>query len=51
MSFTLYHGGCRDVLDLLVPANSVDAVVTDPPYMQIARARIATGLQDNEPLA
>ena len=29
---TLYHGDCLDVLASL-PADSVDAVVTDPPYL------------------
>ena len=28
---TLYHGDCRDILREL-PENSVDSVVTDPPY-------------------
>ena len=28
---TLYHGDCREVLATL-PANSVDSIVTDPPY-------------------
>ena len=28
---TLYHGDCLDVLREL-PNNSIDAVVTDPPY-------------------
>ena len=31
MSFTLYHGDCLEVLKTL-PPNSVDSVVTDPPY-------------------
>ena len=29
--YTLHLGDCRDVLKKL-PANSIDAVVTDPPY-------------------
>lgn len=29
--YTLYHGDCLEVLPTL-PAASVDAVVTDPPY-------------------
>jgi DNA modification methylase len=28
---TLYHGDCVDILPTL-PANSIDAVCTDPPY-------------------
>lgn len=31
MSFTLHHGDCLEVMATL-PANSVDAIVTDPPY-------------------
>lgn len=29
--YTLYHGDCLEVLRTL-PAESVDAVITDPPY-------------------
>ena len=30
-TFTLYHGDCREQLKLLAD-NSVDSIVTDPPY-------------------
>jgi site-specific DNA-methyltransferase (adenine-specific) len=29
---TIYHGDCRDVLDVVIPTESVDLVLTDPPY-------------------
>lgn len=32
---TLYHADCRDVLRSL-PDNSIDAVVTDPPYALVS---------------
>jgi site-specific DNA-methyltransferase (adenine-specific) len=32
MSAEILHGDCREVLDLCVADNSIDAVVTDPPY-------------------
>jgi site-specific DNA-methyltransferase (adenine-specific) len=38
MAITLHHGDCLDVLKKL-PPNSVDAIVTDPPY----------GLSDHDP--
>lgn len=28
----LLHGDCADVMALCLPDNSVDAIVTDPPY-------------------
>jgi site-specific DNA-methyltransferase (adenine-specific) len=31
---TLYHGRCEDILPR-IPAGSVDALVTDPPYFQV----------------
>ncbi|NOQ62763.1 DNA methyltransferase [Mycolicibacterium fortuitum] len=39
---TLYHGDCLEVLAEL-PANSVDAVVTDPPYDLTAGKKGGTG--------
>jgi len=36
MTHTLYHGDCLDILPTL-PAQSVDAVITDPPYPEIDR--------------
>jgi DNA modification methylase len=36
MSWNIYHGDCLEVLRTL-PAESVDAVVTDPPYAEINR--------------
>lgn len=35
MSFELHHGDSRDVLDL-IPENSIDACVTDPPYALVS---------------
>jgi hypothetical protein len=29
---TLYHGDCRDIMEGQLPDNSVDSIVTDPPY-------------------
>jgi DNA modification methylase len=37
MSFTIHHGDCREVMATL-DADSVDAIVTDPPYPEISRA-------------
>ena len=37
MTYTLYHGDCLDILPTL-PAESVDAVICDPPYPEIDRA-------------
>jgi len=36
MTYTLHHGDCLDVLRT-IPAQSVDAVITDPPYPMIKR--------------
>jgi len=33
-SFTLHHGDCREVLATMAP-DSVDAIVTDPPYFRV----------------
>lgn len=35
MSVTLWPGDCRNVLDL-IPDNSIDAIVTDPPYSLVS---------------
>ena len=32
MNVDLYNMDCRTVLDLIVPDNSIDSIVTDPPY-------------------
>lgn len=32
MTSTLYNMDCRAVLDLFLPENSIDSIVTDPPY-------------------
>ena len=37
MTYTLYHGDCLGILPTL-PAESVDAVICDPPYPEIDRA-------------
>ena len=29
---SLYHGDCRDIMEGQLPDNSVDSIVTDPPY-------------------
>ena len=29
---TVYHGDCRDIMEGQLPDNSVDSIVTDPPY-------------------
>ena len=29
---TIYHGDCRDIMEGQLPDNSVDSIVTDPPY-------------------
>jgi hypothetical protein len=34
VSVSLYHGDCLEVLPVL-PANSVDCVITDPPYFRV----------------
>jgi hypothetical protein len=31
-SVTLFHGDCRDIMEGQLPDNSVDSIVTDPPY-------------------
>jgi hypothetical protein len=31
-SVTLFHGDCRDIMEGRLPDNSVDSIVTDPPY-------------------
>jgi len=36
MGYVLHHGDCLDILPTL-PAQSVDAVITDPPYPEIDR--------------
>lgn len=41
---TLYHGDCLDILPQL-PAGSVDAVVTDPPYSSGTRREGSKGLR------
>jgi site-specific DNA-methyltransferase (adenine-specific) len=42
---TLFHADCLDVLRHL-PAGSVDAVVTDPPYSEVIHAGARTGRPD-----
>jgi len=37
MTITLHHGDCIDILPG-IPSQSVDAVITDPPYPEIKRA-------------
>lgn len=32
MNYEIFNLDCRDVMDLYLPDNSVDAIVTDPPY-------------------
>lgn len=32
MSVDIYTGDCRDIMSLFLPDNSVDSIVTDPPY-------------------
>lgn len=32
MKFKTYNLDCRDVMDMFLPDNSVDSIVTDPPY-------------------
>ena len=39
---TIYHGDCREILALL-PANSVDLVLTDPPYSRYVHQRSMSG--------
>lgn len=41
---TIYHGDCREVLPLL-PVNSVDLVLTDPPYASGARGDANKGMR------
>jgi site-specific DNA-methyltransferase (adenine-specific) len=31
-SVTLFQGDCRDIMEGHLPDNSVDSIVTDPPY-------------------
>jgi DNA modification methylase len=33
MTYTLHHGDCLDILRVL-PDASIDAVITDPPYLE-----------------
>lgn len=47
-SVTLYHGDCLDVLREL-PATSVDAVITDPPYDLTAGKKGGTGAASLNP--
>ena len=39
---TIYHGRCEDILPML-PADSVDVVITDPPYSEHVHGKVRQG--------